>query len=45
MTEQLAAMPADFDKLNLKIERAVTDGHLMESTAGSSPGAGRLDQG
>jgi hypothetical protein len=44
MTEQLAAMPADFDKLNLKIERTVADGQLMESTAGPSPGAGRLNQ-
>jgi len=33
MTEQLAAMPADVEKLNSKIERAVADGELRESSA------------
>jgi len=33
MPEQLAAMPGDAEKLNSKIERAVADGHLMESAA------------
>jgi len=33
MTEQLAAMPADLDELNSKIERAVADGQLRASTA------------
>src|SRR6266436_5629136 len=33
MTEQLAAMAADLKELNSKIERAVADGQLMESTA------------
>jgi phosphoglucomutase len=31
--EQLAAMPADLDELNSKIERAVSDGQLRASTA------------
>jgi phosphoglucomutase len=33
MAEQLAAMPAGFEELNSKIERAVADGQLMESAA------------
>src|SRR5437870_13812444 len=33
MTEQLAAMSASVDKLNSQIERAASDGYLMESTA------------
>ena len=33
MTEQLAAMAADLKELNSKIERALADGQLMESTA------------
>jgi phosphoglucomutase len=33
MTEQLAAMAADAEDLNSKIERAVADGQLMESSA------------
>jgi phosphoglucomutase len=33
MPEQLAAMSANIGKLNSKIERAVTDGQLMESAA------------
>jgi phosphoglucomutase len=33
MTEQLAAMPADLDELNSKIERTVSDGKLKASTA------------
>jgi phosphoglucomutase len=32
-TEQLAAMPADLDELNSKMERVVTDGRLRASTA------------
>src|SRR5436190_11338439 len=33
MPEQLAAMSASVEELNSKIERAVVDGHLMESAA------------
>ena len=33
MTEQLAAMPADVEELNSRIERAVARGQLLESTA------------
>jgi phosphoglucomutase len=33
MTEQLAAMPADVDELNWRIERAVSDGQMRASTA------------
>ena len=33
MPEELAAMSADVEELNSKIERAVTDGQLMESAA------------
>jgi phosphoglucomutase len=33
MAEQLPAMPTDVEGLNSKIERAVTDGQLMESSA------------
>jgi phosphoglucomutase len=33
MPEQLPAMPADAEQLNLKIQRAVADGQLIESTA------------
>ena len=33
MAEQLAAMPTDIEELNSKIQRAVADGQLMESTA------------
>jgi len=33
MAEQLVAMPAGFEELNSKIERAVADGQLMESAA------------
>jgi len=33
MTEQLAAMPADLEELNSRIERAVARGQLLESTA------------
>src|SRR5438552_6078690 len=33
MPEELAAMSGDAEQLNSKIERAVTDGHLMESAA------------
>src|SRR5947208_10280765 len=33
MTEQLAAMSASVEKLNSQIERAASDGYLMESTA------------
>src|SRR5438874_5591855 len=33
MTEQLAAMPADVEKLNSRIEGAVARGQLLESTA------------
>src|ERR1043165_8291113 len=33
MTEQLAAMPADFEKLNQKIQRAVAQGQLIPSSA------------
>ena len=33
MAEQLPAMPADVEKLNSKIERAVAGGQLMESAA------------
>src|SRR5438874_2480749 len=33
MTEQLAAMPADVEKLNSRIERAAARGQLLESTA------------
>jgi len=33
MAEQLPAMPADVEGLNSKIERAVADGQLMESSA------------
>src|SRR5207244_2191634 len=33
MTEQLAAMPADVEELNSRIERAAARGQLLESTA------------
>jgi phosphoglucomutase len=33
MAEQLPAMPGNIEELNSKIERAVADGHLMESAA------------
>jgi phosphoglucomutase len=33
VAEQLAAMPADIEELNSKIERAVADGQLMKSAA------------
>jgi phosphoglucomutase len=33
MTEELAAMPADVEELNSKIERAIGDGYLRGSTA------------
>jgi phosphoglucomutase len=33
MSEQLAAMPGDMEKLHSQIERAVADGQLMESAA------------
>jgi phosphoglucomutase len=33
MTEQLPAMSADVEELNSKIQRAITDGQLMESTS------------
>src|ERR1051325_4862308 len=33
MTEQLAAMPADFEELNQKIQRAVAQGQLIPSSA------------
>ena len=33
MAEQLPAMPTDVEELNSKIERAVADGQLMESSA------------
>lgn len=33
MAEQLRAMPANIQKLNLQIDRAVADGQLMESAA------------
>jgi len=33
MPEQLAAMPVDVEKLKSKIERAVADEQLMESSA------------
>ena len=33
MPEQLLAMPGELEKLNLKTERAVADGQLMESSA------------
>ncbi len=41
MPEQLAAMSANIEKLNSKIERAVADGQLMESAAKNFARCGR----